>query len=476
MVLKRLRRSRVRTVEDLLEYFRAAEKPRRSWAVGVEAEKFGVLRESSKPIPYAGPRGVEAVLGYLAKRFGWRPVLEDDELLSLRRRESSITLEPGGQIELSGQPHRNLHDVCAEIHRHLNEMRAAGQEFEIDWYGVGVHPTAALDDIAWIPKERYRLMRRFLPTRGASGLHMMKRTCGIQANFDFDSEEDAAAKVRTAMGIAPVVAAIFANSPISAGRLSRVVSERQRIWFDTDPDRCGALDFVFGDGFGYRDYAEWALDVPIMLLVHNGRLVSPRGLTFRKFLSEGYQGQLATMDAWDLHLSSVFPDVRLRQTIEVRGADAVNPVLSCAVPAIWKGVLYDRAALAATWDLVKSWSIEERRRVAREVALHGLAARVKKHRMLDVARELFRIAVASLRRQSGGGAAQGGGVGSSGAAATAVARPLRGQVVGKNESIYLDPLRPFLFEWNGSPSEVFQRNWRKAGEREREKLMASLRY
>lgn len=453
---------------DLLEYFRAAEKPRRSWAVGIEAEKFGVLRESSKPIPYAGPRSVEAVLGYLARRFGWRPVLEDDELMSLRRRESSITLEPGGQIELSGQPHRNLHDMCAEIHRHLNEMRAAGQEFQIDWYGVGVHPTAALDDIAWIPKERYRLMRRFLPARGASGLHMMKRTCGIQASFDFDSEADATSKVRTAMAVAPVVSAIFANAPISAGRLSRVVSERQRIWFDTDSSRCGMLEFVFSEDFGYRDYVEWALDVPIMLLQHNGRLVSPRGLTFRRFLSEGYQGQLATMDAWDLHLSSVFPDVRLRQTIEVRGADAGNSLLCCALPAIWKGVLYDRAALASAWDLVKSWSLEERRRVTREVALRGLQARVKKHRVLDVARELFRIAVASLRRQSGGAAVHGEGA--------VAARPGRGHVVGKNESIYLDPLRPFLFEWNASPSEVFQRSWRKASGRERDTLVASLRY
>lgn len=456
MSIKRRPTSRVRTIDDLVQFFRAEERPRRSWAVGVEYEKFGVLRESGKPLPYSGPRSVEAVLKFLARRFRWRPYLEDGRLLALKRFESSITLEPGGQVELSGKPHRNLHDACSEIHKHLNEMRAAGEEFQIDWLALGVHPFATLDEISWLPKERYRIMRRYLPARGSSGLDMMKRTCGVQANFDWESEKDAARKMRTAMGVSPIVAAIFANSPIINGRLGRDVSARQRIWFDTDPDRCGVLPFVFREGFGYRDYAEWAADVPMFLMKRNGTVVLPRrggrAVTFRQYMAEGFQGQQATLGDWDMHLSTLFPDVRLRRTIEVRTADSNGPALCCALPALWKGILYDVAATEAAWRLVSAWSLEDRVQLARAVARQGLSARLRRRSVIDLARELFRIAVASLRKQS---VAYG---------------------AGRSETIYLDPLRPYLFEWNASPGEVLQREWRTAPERDRAKLLGALRY
>jgi glutamate--cysteine ligase len=380
----------------LTEYFRAASKPRAQWRVGVEQEKIGVY-EDGTPAAYEGPRGIERLLDHLQGR-GFVAEREDGHVIALSRHEERITLEPGGQIELSGPALISAEAGRRVMVSHLRELGEVAAPLGIHFIAGGFRPFGTLDDVPWLPKRRYKVMRAYLPTRGRLGLEMMKRTATVQANLDFADEEDAVAKMRLAFGITSVVTALFAASPISAGKPNGWKSYRAAVWLDTDEDRCGLLPFVFEPGFRFSHYVEWALDVPMFFLVREGVYQPVGGITFRRFLEEGWQGQRATKRDWEVHLSTLFPEVRLKRYIEVRGADAAPLPVAQALGALWRGLLDDSDARAAAWALVEPWPYVERLRLRREVPTAGLATRVGNQSLAEVAVEMVRIARVGLGR------------------------------------------------------------------------------
>ena len=386
--------------DQLLEPFRQACKPRAWWRIGTEAEKAGVFVDSGDPVPYRGPRGIAAVLGQLTQHHGWAPEPEitGGPVIALRRGEASITLEPGGQLELSGAPLPTIHMICAEFHQHMAELDAPSEELGIAWLGLGFQPLARREDYEWVPKLRYEVMREYLPTRGALALDMMLRTCTVQANFDYDSEETAVQMMRVACAASPFVTAMFANSPFVEGRAAGYRSYRAHVWLDVDPDRTGIPDFVFEDGFGFGRWVEWAKDVPMFMLKRAGRGVLNTGQTFRDFLANGWQEHRATMSDWETHLNSLFPEVRLKRTIEVRGADGVPTALICALPGFWKGILYDPTSLSATWTLLEDIRPEERRALRAEIGRAALATPFRNGTVGDVARKLLQLSMDGLGR------------------------------------------------------------------------------
>ena len=342
----------VTSAADLVGWFEQGEKPPENWRVGTEHEKIGLYLRDYGSVPFEGPRGIAAVLERVAELDGWRRIREGASLIALEKDGASITLEPGGQLELSGAPLRTIHETCSEFQGHLSLMKRVCEPLGIVWLGLGINPIHGVGQIPQMPKQRYRIMRSYLPTRGTLALDMMYATATVQANFDFESEADMVAKLRMALGVTPIVSAIFANSGLSEGKANGYVSRRLHIWQHTDPDRSGLLPIAFEDGFGYRDYVEWALDVPMFFVVRDGRYAAANGMTFRRFMTEGRAGERATLDDWARHLTTLFPEVRLKRVIEVRGADAVPPGLTCSLPAIWKGLLYDAGARQAAWELV----------------------------------------------------------------------------------------------------------------------------
>jgi glutamate--cysteine ligase len=388
----------VESVDDLVTYLRAGEKPPERWRVGTEHEKIGLHAENHSPVEYSGARGIAKVLEGMAELGGWEPVFERENIVALQKDGASITLEPGGQLELSGAPLRTIHETCREFHTHLDLVRRVSEPLEIVWLGLGIHPIHAVEQLPQMPKQRYRIMRRYLPTRGSRCLIMMFATATVQANLDYESEPDMIEKVRTALGISPIVSAIFANSSLSEGKANGFMSRRMHAWTDTDPDRCGMLPIAFESDFGYRRYVEWALDVPMFFVVRGGRYEAAHDQTFRQFLESGRGNDRATLADFDRHLATLFPDVRIKQFIEVRCADAVPPGLTCSLPALWKGVLYDAAARKAASDLVSGINQDEREAANEAVARHGLAATYAGRPILGLARELAEIARAGLQR------------------------------------------------------------------------------
>jgi glutamate--cysteine ligase len=388
----------VESVEQLVEYLRSAEKPPERWRVGTEHEKIGLLEDEWTPVPYEGARGIGALLESIAAEDGWTPIGEAGRTVALTQGGASITLEPGGQLELSGAPLRTIHETCDEFNSHLALMKRVCAGPRIVWLGLGIHPIHPVADLPVMPKERYRIMRRYLPSRGPLALEMMFATATVQANFDYASEADMAEKMRVAMGVSPVVSAIFANSSLSEGKPNGFVSRRLHAWELTDPDRTGLLPFVFEEDFGYRRYVEWALDVPMFFVVRGERYLPGDGSSFRRFLERGFAGTRPTLADFDRHLTTLFPDVRLKRFIEVRGADAVPPGLTCSLPALWKGILYDATSRASAWALVGDASQAEREAARSDVARRGLGASYAGRPVLELARELAGLARDGLRR------------------------------------------------------------------------------
>jgi glutamate--cysteine ligase len=388
----------VASISELVDYVRAGEKPVERFRVGTEHEKIGLRQEDLGSVPYEGERGIGAVLEKVAREDDWVPVFEGENLIALEKDGASITLEPGGQLELSGAPLRTIFETCAEFNRHLDLIRRVSEPMGLLWLSLGCNPLHEVAKIPRMPKARYRIMSDYLPTRGDLSLHMMHLSATVQANLDYSSEADMVEKMRAAMGLTPVVSAIFANSGLSGGKPSGFVSQRIHFWRHTDPDRCGLLPFVFEPGFGYARYVEWAVDVPMFFVVRDGSYLPARGMTFRQFLETGFEGHRATLADFDRHLTTLFPEVRLKQVVEVRGADAVPCHLTCALPALWKGILYDAEALSAAWELVEDWSFEERDAALGEVSRKGLAAEVPGGPVLPLAREVVSIAFGGLRR------------------------------------------------------------------------------
>jgi glutamate--cysteine ligase len=362
--------------EDLQGYFEQGAKPRERWGIGLEYERIGVFREDGRAVPYEGPSSVEALLGTLVRERGWTPHEEDGRILELHRGSTRITLEPGAQLELSGAVHRTVQAMREELAAFVTEIDEHSRPLGIAWLGLGLQPLTPLKDIGMIPKKRYAIMRDYLPRRGARAHVMMKQTACIQLNLDYGSESDAADKLKTAMGLSPLVTALYANSPLLDGRLNGLLSNRAWAWRETDPDRCGLLPFVFKDGAGFADYLEYALDVPMFFVVRDGDWIPANGVSFRKFLRKGFEGHRATLADFELHLTTLFPEVRLKKYIEVRGADSGDPASCLALAALWKGLLYDGASRRAAWGLVRDMTFKERDQLLVDACRLGPAARV----------------------------------------------------------------------------------------------------
>ncbi len=392
----------IEDVSQLVDFFRSGETPLEQYRVGTEHEKIGLYAEDLEPVPYEGEAGIAALLATLHRDYGFDPLRDGENLVGLERDGASLTLEPGGQLELSGAPLATLHETCREFNEHLALMKHVSERFGITWLGLGIHPRAKLDGLPRMPRQRYELMRAFLGERGSLALWMMHGTGTVQANFDFNSEDDAARKLRLALAASPIVTALYANSAISEGVANGFESKRAEIWRHTDPDRCGFPAFAFSDAWleagAYAQYAEWALDVPVVFIVRGEQHVSIGGRSFRDYLKNGHQGSRPTLADWNLHLTTLFPEARLKRVIEVRGADAVPPGLVCALPALWKGLFYDDQALDAALERVRPWShaqvVDLHARVARE----GLSATAPDGPVLELAHELLDLSAAGLAR------------------------------------------------------------------------------
>ncbi len=384
--------------------FRQAEKPRQTWRVGIEAEKFGVHGVDAQPLRYGdAERGVLTLFQRLENRYGWVPKSEvrRGPIVALRRGSAAITLEPGSQLELSGTPFPTLHDVVAEFERHLEELEGPSRELDITWLGVGFHPLAAQRDLDWVPKQRYPIMSEYLPTRGSGALDMMRRTATVQANFDYSSEEDAMRKVRTMLRLTPVCRAMLANSPLIEGNVSAAKSVRQRVWLRMDPSRSGIIDRLWTDELPtYADYVEWALDAGMFLFHRGGHPVLNTGQTFRSFMVDGFEGHYPTLEDWSLHLGTLFPEVRLKHTVEVRCSDALPRELTPAVPALFTGLLYDDVALAEAERLALRIELGAAHAAADSLCVLGLDAWLGGWRVRELAEEVLDIARRGLMRRA----------------------------------------------------------------------------
>jgi glutamate--cysteine ligase len=390
------------TFQDLVAWFEAGNKPKSAWRVGAEHEKFVFRLGSYEPVAYDGPAGIHALLNGL-KRFGWAPVMEGETIIGLERNGANVSLEPGGQFELSGAPLQDMHEICDETGNHLAEVKAVADELGLGFLGLGHTPLWRRDEVPIMPKGRYKIMREYMPKVGNLGLDMMFRTCTVQANLDFGSEADMVLKFRTSLALQPICTALFANSPFVEGKPSGYVSSRARIWTDTDPDRTGMLGFVFEDGFGFETYARYALDVPMYFAKRGDRYIDLSGKSFRKFMDGDLPempGQRPSIKDWADHTTTLFPEVRLKQYLEMRGADAGPWSRLCALPALWTGIFYDDAALAAAWDLAKHWSVDDHERLRADVARIGLKAQIAGRSVQDVAKDMVAIAKEGLKRRN----------------------------------------------------------------------------
>ncbi len=458
MSLTRVDPELLRPIEDpeqLAEYLRSAETPVEEFRVGTEHEKIALYEADLAPVPYGGERGILAILSVLRDEHGFEPLLDDDRLVGLERDGASITLEPGGQLELSGAPLYSLHETCSEFNEHLALMKQVSARFGIIWLGLGIHPLAAVDELPRMPRQRYTIMREYLGARDEFGLEMMHGTGTVQANFDFASEADLARKLRVALATSPVVTALYANSSVSEGEPNGFESRRAWVWRHTDPDRCGFLPFVFDDGWGegtaYARYVEWALDVPMLFLVRDERHVPTHGHTFRDFLANGFEGGRATLADWHIHLTTLFPEARVKRVIEVRGADAVPPKLVCGLPAFWKGLFYDEDALSGAEAVTGAWSHARVDALHADVTRAGLKADTPDGPILAVAKELVDLSARALKRMDNRNRA------------------------GQDESIFLDPLYEII-DRGTSPARHLLECWDGAWSRRVEFLIDYAKY
>src|SRR5579864_402885 len=394
------------TFDDLVSDFERGCKPKDQFRVGSEHEKFVFRIPSHAAVPYEGEAGIQALMTGL-KRFGWADIFEHrpdggQTLIGLSRGGASVSLEPGGQFELSGAPLESVHDICMEIGAHLTEARAVAGELGLGFLGLGFTPEWTRDEVAVMPKGRYKIMTAYMPKVGGLGLDMMYRTCTVQANLDFASEADMAAKMRLSLALQPLATALFANSPFVEGRPTGYLSSRARVWTDTDPARTGMLDFVFQDGFGFSDYARWALDAPMYFVKRDGLYLDASGQSFRDFMQgelPALPGETPTIEDWRYHLNTLFPEVRLQNYLEMRGADTGPPERLCALAAFWMGLLYDDACTEAAWELCKHWQIEDHERLRADAARVGLKAMVDGRSLRALALDVLAIARRGLKNR-----------------------------------------------------------------------------
>jgi glutamate--cysteine ligase len=437
--------------DELERYFHESGKSRDLWRVGTEYEKVGIDRNTGKAIPYFGRRGVDVILRGLIERYGWEPEEQDGHIIALKRGKIEIHLEPGGQIELSGEPCETIHCTFTEFTQHIRELVEVADPLGIVFLGLGIQPVSGLDEIEWVPKKRYRIMGPYMAKVGSLGQRMMKQTATVQANIDFSDEKDAMAKFRAGMGLAPILIAMFANSPICEGRLTGYRSFREHIWTDTDNRRAGMLKFAFAPDVSFAHYVEYALDVPMYFIIRNHDYIDMTHMTFREFLQNGYNGDRATVQDWDAHLTTLFPETRIKRYIEVRSADSQSPELMTALPALIKGAFYDADCLQAAWDLVKGWSWDERMQAYLDSHRDALGARIRRYSLLDLARELLQIGWEGLKRQ----------------------KALNKS--GEDETVYLSELKALLVQGK-CPADRLIEKWEGELERDIRKLISYTAY
>jgi len=436
---------------ELIDYLASGCKEKSAWRLGTEHEKFGFRTDDLRPLSYDGPRGISAVLSGLAANFDWRPQLEGDNIVALLDDTgASITLEPGGQLELSGALLEDIHMTCREVNTHLKQVKAVCEPLGVGFLGMGFQPKWPRDAMQWMPKARYRIMRDYMPQVGTMGLDMMSRTCTVQVNLDFGSEADMVQKFRTSLALQPVATALFANSPFVEGQPCGYLSYRSHVWEDTDPDRTGMLPWVFEGGMGFERYVDYMLDVPMYFVYRNGRYLDASGQSFRDFLAgklPALPGEQPTIKDWEDHMTTAFPEVRLKRFLEMRGADGGPWRNLCALPAFWAGLLYHQPSLDAAWALASGWSMEERLQLRRDAARLGFKARVRGRTLQEIAQEVLELSLAGLSARN------------------------RLDAAGDNETGFLKPLienaasgmtpadrklQRFAGEWNGSVDPIFE--------------------
>ena len=435
--------------DQLIAAFAKGEKPKDRWRIGTEHEKFVYNRKDLHAPAYEEKGGIHTLLIGLT-RYGWNPVFEGENIIALSGEDGTISLEPAGQLELSGAPLDNLHQTCAETGRHLEQVKYVGDMLGLGFLGLGMWPDKTRADLPIMPKGRYGIMLRHMPRVGSMGLDMMLRTCTIQTNLDYASEADMAQKFRVSLALQPLATALFANSPFTEGKPNGFLSYRSHIWSDTDPDRTGMLPFVFEDGFGYERYADYALDVPMYFVYRDGRYIDAAGLSFRDFLDGKLSvlpGEKPTEKDWEDHLSTAFPEVRMKSFLEMRGADGGPWNRICALPALWVGLLYDSQALDAAWDVVKDWSMEERQLLRDSVPKLGLDAPAGGGRKLrEIAAQVLDIArsgLAARARLNGSGDNETGYLG------------FLDEVVASGKTNAERLLERYHGEWQGDVSRVY---------------------
>ena len=387
----------------LVEYLAQGCKSPKDWRIGTEHEKFAYRLDDLRPLEYEGERGVRTILEGLT-RFGWQPVYEEGNIIALKLDDGcSVTLEPAGQIELSGAMLENIHQTCHEVNQHLKQVKEVAGELNIGLMGLGYNPKWPVAEMPWMPKGRYDIMRRYMPTRGSLGLNMMQATCTVQVNLDFDSEATMVQMFRTSLALQPVATALWANSPFKEGKPSGFLSYRSHIWTDTDPDRCGTLPFVFEEGFGFERYVDYLLDVPMYFVYRDGKYLDAAGHSFRDFMAGKLAilpGEYPTMGDWEDHITVAFPEVRLKRFLEMRGADGGPWNRLCALPAFWVGLLYDSNARDAAWDLIKDWTAEEHDSLRNDVPRLALNTPFRKGILGDIALNALDIARGGLKRRA----------------------------------------------------------------------------
>jgi glutamate--cysteine ligase len=400
-------RTRIDSKRQLIAYFEQGMKPREQWRMGTEHEKFPFLKDTLRPVPYSGKSSIKALLEGLRDRFGWEGVYEGENIIALSDPNSlaNISLEPGGQFELSGAPLSTVNDTCGEVTEHLRQVKVIGDELGIGFLGLGASPVWTRAETPVMPKGRYGIMAPYMDKVGTLGRDMMFRTCTVQVNLDFGDEADMVKKLRVSLALQPLGTALFANSPFLEGKPNGFLSFRSHVWEDTDNARSGMLPFVFEEGFGFERYVEYALDVPMYFVIRGGKFVNCAGESFRAFLNgrlPQLPGELPTLRDWADHLTTIFPEVRLKRYLEMRGSDVGTGPMLCALPALWGGILYDQSSLDAAWDLVKGASATERQQLRHEVPKRGLNATFRGRSLQQLAKQVLALARDGLKRRGFG--------------------------------------------------------------------------
>jgi len=439
----------IENIDQLINPMVEGEKPKDRWRIGTEHEKFVYSTTDHHAPSYDEPGGIRDLL-FAMQEFGWQPVEEGGKVIAMSGTDGAISLEPAGQLELSGAPLENLHETCNETGRHLQQVKAIGEKTGTGFLGMGMWPDKTRAELPIMPKGRYQIMLDHMPRVGNLGLDMMLRTCTIQVNLDYASEADMAQKFRVGLALQPLATALFANSPFTEGKPNGYQSFRSHIWSDTDPHRTGMLPFVFEEGFGYERYAEYMLDVPMYFVFRDGKYIDAAGLSFRDFLKgnlSALPGEKPTMSDWNDHLSTAFPEVRLKSFLEMRGADGGPWNRICALPAFWVGLLYDQNALDAAWERVKGWTMDEREALRNGVPKLGLDTPIPNGQTLkDLAAEILDISSAGLTARNR--------LNTSGDNESGFLDPLR-EVVAKGKSPAAQLLDRYHGEWNGDVSRIY---------------------